>query len=142
MKVRIKMPRAKPKQKPKSKPQPLAIVKTKPRQQDLPGMENRRLAEIHDAALTYAEARDDRIAASAPEIEAKQTLLELMNKHKLEHYKFENVEVDLVHEKESVKVKIKPEGEWEAAAAAEPAPKTDGGMPTLPKEQRKAIESL
>jgi hypothetical protein len=69
-------------------------------------MENRKLKDIHDAALEYAEARDARITATTPEVETKQRLLDLMKKHKLEHYKFDNVTIDLVHEKEGVKVRV------------------------------------
>jgi len=106
------------------------------RQEALPGMEDRKLKDIHEAALNYADLRDARIEASGPEVDAKATLLQLMKKHQLEHYKFNGVEVDLVHEKENVKVKVHAGGE-DGEAAAE-----GDGMPTLPDAQKKAVKKI
>lgn len=87
------------------------------RQEDLPGMENRRLKDLHEAALDYAEKRDERMALSVEEVELKQRLLKLMHKHKLENYDFEGVHIELVHEEETVKVRVKAAKE-EAGEAA------------------------
>jgi len=104
------------------------------RQTDLPGMTDRKLKDLHEAAYVYADARDARVKATAPEVEAKTKLLELMKKHKLEHYKFDNVAVDLVHEKENVRVRIEPIEEEPTNGKA----KDD--FPTMPKKQKKAVE--
>lgn len=114
------------------------------RQEALPGMEDRKIAELHNAALDYAEARDARIAASTPEAEKKQALLALMKKHKREHYQFENVEVYLVHEKENVKVQVSALGEpgSNGASDGKAAAANDDSMPELPAAQRKAVKRI
>ena len=104
------------------------------RQTELPGMSDRKLKDLHEAAFVYADARDARVKATAPEVEAKTKLLELMKKHKLEHHKFDNVAVDLVHEKENVRVRIEP---------LEDGAPTNGkadDMPHMPKKQKRAVE--
>lgn len=80
---------------------------TKPKQEDLPGMSDRKLKDLHDCALEYAEKRDERQALLMEEVELKGKLLTLLKKHKMEHYEYEDVVIDLVHEEETVKVKIK-----------------------------------
>lgn len=107
------------------------------RQQDLPGMENRKLKDIHDAAFVYAEARDARQAATKPESEAKQTLITLLKKHKLEHYKANGVECILAPEKEKLTVRIRAGGDDGEAESA-----NGDGMPTLPDEQKKAVRKV
>lgn len=111
------------------------------RQADLPGMTDRKLKDIHEAALVYADARDARVAASAPEVDAKQKLLELMKQHKIEHYKFDGVECDLIHEKENVKVKVHPADD---GSSDEVRQASDDGeaMPELPEEQQAAVSKV
>ena len=57
-----------------------------PRQVDLPGMENRKLADLRECALEYAEKRDERTSLLQEEVELKQRLLGLMKKHGKEEY--------------------------------------------------------
>jgi hypothetical protein len=77
------------------------------KQDALPGMADRKLKDLHDCALEYAEARDERQAIGAREVELKGKLLDLMHKHKKEEYTYEDVHINIVHEEETVKVKIK-----------------------------------
>ena len=92
-----------------------------PRQKDLPGMSDRKLAKLHDAAMSYAEVRDKRMALSADEVELKGQLLDLMKLHKREHYEYGGVVIDIVHEKENVKVKVRKNEPEEPAATEEEA---------------------
>jgi hypothetical protein len=92
-----------------------------PRQKALPGMSDRKLKDLHDAALAYAEARDERMTLSVAEVDAKKLLLVLMKKHKKEHYEYEGVVIDVVHEKENVKVRIKSAEEGQEEQVAEDA---------------------
>jgi len=84
---------------------------SKPKQKDLPGMEERKIPDLHAAAEDYAEIRDERMALTEKEVPAKANLLELMHKHGKETYKYEDVEISVVHEEETVKVKIHREKE-------------------------------
>ncbi len=84
----------------------MATKPKKPKQQRLPGVENK-LADLHSCALDYADKRDERQACLVDEVELKTKLLGLMKKHKLEHYEYEDVNIDIVHEEETVKVRIK-----------------------------------
>lgn len=79
----------------------------KPRQEQLPGMKDRKLAALHNAALEYAEIRDERQELTKKESDLQKTLLSLMHKAKKEHYEYAGVECNLVVEKEKVKVRVK-----------------------------------
>ena len=91
--------------------------KAKPKQKDLPGMEERRIPELHAAAEEYAEHRDERMEALQEEVKLKEKLIALMHKHGKTEYAFGEVEIKLVTEKEKVKVKIL--GKEEKGADAE-----------------------
>lgn len=86
--------------------------KPKPRQIDL--IEGRELKDIEDAALSYAENRDERMNALKEEVDLKKKLIDLMHKHKLNTYRHNGINIDLVAEKEKVKVKIKKDDPIEA----------------------------
>lgn len=87
----------------------------KPRQERLPGTGDAKLADLHRAALDYADIRDQRQALTSDEVELKGKLLDLMKKYKKEEYVYEDVSVRIVHEEETVKVRIKKAKEEEAA---------------------------
>jgi len=87
----------------------------KPRQQRLPGTGDAKLKDLHEAALSYAEIRDKRQVLTAEEVELKSKLLDLMHKYKKESYVYEDVNIQIVHEDETVKVKIKKAKEAEDA---------------------------
>lgn len=93
----------------------MATKKTTPKQERLPGVENK-LKDLHDCALDYADKRDERQACLVEEVELKTKLLALMKKHKLEHYEYEDVNIDVVREEETVKVRIKHAKEDSEAA--------------------------
>lgn len=85
----------------------------KPKTMDLPGMEERRIAELHKAAESYVDIRDRRMSLTEQEVEAKQEVLSLMKKHGKETYNYHDAdagtttEIKIIHEQETVKVKIK-----------------------------------
>ena len=79
----------------------------KGRQKRLPGMADAKLEALHNAALSYAEVRDQRQALTKQEVDLKGSLLTLMHKSKKDHYEYNGVTVDLVAEKETVKVRVK-----------------------------------
>lgn len=94
----------------KDKTQRVARVK---KQKDLPGMEDRMLEDLETAATDYAEIRDQRMALNKEEVQLKATLLSLMKKHGKENYKRDGIEVNIVHEEETVKVRVKKDEEGE-----------------------------
>ena len=91
-----------------------------PRQQPLPGVGDEKIAAIENAALDYAEIRDERQALTKREVETKQKLIELMHKKELKEYKRNGISVKLVVEEESVKVRVKSEEDLDV-----PEPSTD-----------------
>jgi hypothetical protein len=100
------------KSKPKVKAKPKGIkakakIKASPRQVRLPGMEDAKINEIHEAALDYADVRDQRMELTEQESELKANLLKMMHKHHKDQYVYQNVSVSIVHEDETVKVKVK-----------------------------------
>lgn len=78
----------------------------KGRQEALPGMESRKIKALQDAALDYAEIRDQRQALTAQEVELKGKLIDLMHKYDKETYTYQGVTITLIHEEESVRVKV------------------------------------
>src|SRR6185312_14723044 len=88
-----------------SKPTPTA--KKSVRQPRLPGMADAELESLHEAALSYAEIRDQRQELTQQESELKGQLLSLMHKHRKDHYEYNGVVVDFVVEQETVKVRVK-----------------------------------
>jgi hypothetical protein len=68
------------------------------------GFQGDRIKEIDQAAEVYVELRDQRMATLHEEIEAKATLMDLMNKHSLKAYGYENISV-IIEAEEKIKVK-------------------------------------
>lgn len=89
--------------------------KSIPRQERLPGTEGK-FDDLHEAAIKYAEIRDERMRLNGEEVELKAELLKLMKKHKKETYSYMGVVIDVVHEEEDVKVKVKKPAEEQQAA--------------------------
>ena len=110
--------KAKKKASPKAKPKPAAkkkaaAVKKGPRQTSLPGMEDRAIEALDDAALSYAETRDERIGLSKEEGDKKKVLMGLMHANKKTKYTHGNISIEIVPEGEKIKVKIAAEGSAE-----------------------------
>lgn len=78
-----------------------------PRQDQLPGIEDKKIAAIENAALDYAEIRDQRQDLTTQEVELKKKLIKLMHAKELQEYKRNGISVKLVLEEESVKVRVK-----------------------------------
>jgi hypothetical protein len=79
----------------------------RPRQPRFAGMEDAKIEALENAALDYAHVRDQRQQLTAQEVPLKQELIALMKKEGRETYRHENVEIKMIHEKESVKVRIR-----------------------------------
>jgi hypothetical protein len=94
--------------------------KPKEEQKFIPGTEPKRVKELDAAAAEYEEGRDERMEATEKEVALKKTLIELMQKHKLERYVIPGSEpqkeIVLVAEDISVKVRAvkKPKAEGNA----------------------------
>lgn len=88
----------------------------KAKQDDLPGMENRKMKDLHSAAMEYADVRDRRQELNKEEVELKSKLLRLMKQHKMEKYEYEDVSIWIEIEEETVKVRVKKPKEEEEAA--------------------------
>lgn len=78
-----------------------------PRQTEMAGMEDREIGELKDAALQYAEHRDERMAALKQEVELKASVLRLMKKHHKTKYNCKGIHIEVIVEKEKVKVDVK-----------------------------------
>lgn len=78
-------------------------------QKDLPGMSDRKMSDLSDAAYDYAKIRDKRMALSQEEHGLKERLLGLMKKHRMKEYRYEDVEITVVAENEKVRVRIRQE---------------------------------
>lgn len=80
-------------------------------QSDLPGMEQREIAELEEAAGEYKKIRNRRQKLTASEVDLKTTLLRLMRKHKKTDYVRDGIEIHVIVEKEKVRVTIRDEEE-------------------------------
>lgn len=85
----------------------------RPKQKDLPEMSDRKLDDLSDTAHDYAKVRDSRMELSQEEGQLKAKLLTLMKKHRMKEYIYEDVEIRVVTEEESVKVRIRRQKEEE-----------------------------
>ena len=85
----------------------------RPRQQDLPGTEDRAIKPLEDIAESYADCRDRRMELTKEETELKAHAITLMHKFGKTIYRHNGVEIGLVPGEEDVKVKIKKSGEDE-----------------------------
>lgn len=93
----------------------------KAKQDALPGLENRKIKALQDAAMDYADIRDQRQALTTQEVELKQKLIDLMHKHERETYTYQGVTITLVHEEENVKVKVSKPKSDDDEEVGEPA---------------------
>jgi hypothetical protein len=78
----------------------------KPKQKELPGMEDRKLEDLHRAAEQYADVRDERMELLDQEIELKARVAKLMHDHKRTTYSYHGLIITLVPGEETVKVKV------------------------------------
>ncbi len=83
------------------------------KQADLPGMENRAIAELEDAARKYAGIRDRRMALNESEVKLKALLLGLLKKHDKREYNRDGIRIWIKVEEETVKVKIEEDDDDE-----------------------------
>lgn len=78
------------------------------KQLEIAGTERQREPEIDSAAEAYVEQRDKRMKLTEKEVTAKEALIAVMKKHKLEVYRDDSVSpplvVTLVPGKDKVKV--------------------------------------
>lgn len=81
------------------------------KQTEIPGTERVKNKAIAEAADTYRKARDRRVRATRPEVEAKQSLIDLMHKHGLAVYNDGEIIVEIIPTKEKVKVRDAEEEE-------------------------------
>jgi len=86
-------------------------TRARPRQQDLPGTEDRAIKPLEDVAASYAEVRDERIALNKREHELKELALKLMKKYDKTIYRHDGIEIRVVPGEDDVKVRIKKPGE-------------------------------
>lgn len=93
----------------------------KRKQLQIAGTEPKTVAEVDEAALAYVEKRNERMALTVEEVEARATLIETLKKHEItDLYRFsdgeDEFEVDLVA---TEKVKVRKRGSG-ASAEGEP----------------------
>src|ERR1035438_8809714 len=109
------------------------------RQDRLPGMADAKIQALHNAAMDYADIRDQRQALTKQEVDLKQKLITLMHSHKKEVYDYNGVHIELIVEEETVKVRVKSPEDAEKAetkAAKKPDKRTEFNPP-----QEQAMES-
>jgi hypothetical protein len=76
------------------------------RQNELPGVDSRKIPEIHEAALEYQALKEERMDKGRQEKKAKDELFDIMKRHKKTRYVCNGVEVNLETE-ETVTIKVK-----------------------------------
>ena len=66
------------------------------KQTSIPGTEPKSITEVDTAAEAYVEARDERMALTEKEVEAKDALINVMKKHDLSVYRDDEADPPLV----------------------------------------------
>lgn len=92
------------------------MAKTAPpaaKNKDLPGMEDRAIKDLHEAAIAYDDAKKRRMKLTEEEVEKKAKVRELMHHYKRTHYAYDGIEITLEPPdgEEKVKVKVNVTGE-------------------------------
>jgi hypothetical protein len=103
------------------------------KQADLPGMENRELKDIEDAARRYAGIRDKRMSLNEQEVKLKDLLLGLLKKHNKREYRRDGIEVWIKVEEETVKVKISEDDESPSRKVTDAERTTNDSENSLPE---------
>lgn len=67
----------------------------KPKDQDLPGMEDRAIQALEECAEEYAEIRDQRMELNQQEVTLKKKVRALMHKHEKTVYRRAGIEIEL-----------------------------------------------
>jgi len=114
-----------------AKPKKVVQVKSKPKQQDLPGMEDRALKPLENLAEQYADVRDQWMELTRQEVQMSADLLALMHKYEKTEYHHGEVHIWVKVTDEKVKVKI---GEI-PAKATDYAPSDDAPPEPEPSEE-------
>ena len=98
----------------------------RPRNVDLPGLEDRAIKPLEDLAAAYADVRDRRIELNREEVELKTRALKLMHKYEKTVYKRNGIEIRIVPGDEAIKVKVAKGADPDAdVAIASPAARDD-----------------
>jgi hypothetical protein len=71
-------------------------------------MDDRKIGDLEQVALDYADIRDRRQALNREEVELKSRTMALMHKYGKAHYHRDGVEITLLPGEEDVKVRVKP----------------------------------
>src|ERR1035438_1794730 len=79
------------------------------RQDRLPGMADAKIQALHNAAMDYADIRDQRQALTKQEVDLKEKLIGLMHAHKKTVYDYNGVHIELIVEEETVRVRVRSE---------------------------------
>ena len=83
------------------------MAKRGPRQKSLPTMEDTAIRSLENAAFSYVETRDARMALSSEEHAKKTKILAEMKRAGKTHYSRNGLTVDVVVESETVKIRSK-----------------------------------
>ena len=121
-------------------PKKKAAAKRLPKQKSLPGMQDRKIVVLERAALRYADIRDERMAWTKKEVEAKKRVQTLMHEQKRQHYQHSNVEILLEPEGEKVVVRIRGRKQSEDEPETQPVepveePEGPEGVPAEEPEE-------
>ena len=112
----------------KQKTNPSKPRQKKPKDQPLPGLGDRRIQALEDAAEEYAEIRDRRMALNTEEVSLKASILRTMAKLGKTIYRHAGVTIQVVEGEPDCKVRIKKPKEGEDVDEPETfeAGQTDG----------------
>ena len=97
----------------------------RPKNQDLPGLSDRAIKPLEDAAEAYADLRDQKQQLAADETDLKAKVLKLMHQHGKTSYHRGGITIT-VEELENVKVRGRRKGDdQDDAETGEDAPEGD-----------------
>ena len=83
----------------------MAKAKGRPKAVALPGLEDRAIQPLEDAAHEYVGVRDERMDLTQQEVALNEKLLKLMKTHGKRVYRYQGLEIRVVASEEKVKVK-------------------------------------
>lgn len=82
--------------------------------QRLPGLEDARIEELETLAEDYKKWQKKRMSALAKEVEIKDKIMGVLKGQKKKHYRYEDLEIEIIATKEKLKIKGVKDDEDEA----------------------------
>ncbi len=113
---------------------------SRPKNHDLPGMEDRAIKPLEEVAEAYAGIRDERMDLTRREHELKANALRLMKKYDKTIYRHDGIEMTVIQGEEDIKVRVRKETDATTENDDDAPPLVEEDGLEFADERRRAVE--